>query len=517
MADYRVQYTEHMVGANHPSFPDTINRLALVEHNNDGTHKRLTQVTDPWVDVRSYGAVGDGTTDDSTAVQNAINYVRDFSNGKGGIVFLPLGWWNLGTAGITLYEGVQLIGAGKSSLVSNVKAGGAWLIYTGTGNAITIDGDWPTFDSRRNIRISNLNVLTQSGVNAAIYCDFLTLFEIDRVYLEGAAACGIYMTNSYNGTIRTSKINGAGTGLYSTTKASPDDVFTGQMLIMDTDIWNCTAKGLHINGLENVMAQWMLLKNHFKTNAYGAYLEGANLHRVNLRGCHFEGNTTNDLYVHSDVTQGPIVDGCHFNNNAVYKINCQGDKAQIINNELTGGGTGYGVLINGDDNRIAHNHFQGMADSKQIVIDTSAAYTTIGKNTFSNSTGRVVDNSAGGTTIFEGETVLESKLFDLSAAAETELTFVALRDYWIRDARIVYQEATSSDAGVALQFGDSDSLTRYVNHTSDASQAAYAVVTPALASDHIAKGRRVTFRCAGGKTGTGTARFTARLLTFSNS
>ncbi|MBI5562763.1 MAG: hypothetical protein HY894_07945 [Deltaproteobacteria bacterium] len=39
MTDQRIQYTEKMVGAGHPSLADTLNRLALVEHNDDGTHK----------------------------------------------------------------------------------------------------------------------------------------------------------------------------------------------------------------------------------------------------------------------------------------------------------------------------------------------------------------------------------------------------------------------------------------------------------------------------------------------
>ena len=39
MADQRIQYTEEMVGAAHPSKADTLNRLGIVEHNNDGTHK----------------------------------------------------------------------------------------------------------------------------------------------------------------------------------------------------------------------------------------------------------------------------------------------------------------------------------------------------------------------------------------------------------------------------------------------------------------------------------------------
>ncbi len=38
-ADQRIQYTEEMVGAGHPTKSDTLNRLTLVEHNTDGTHK----------------------------------------------------------------------------------------------------------------------------------------------------------------------------------------------------------------------------------------------------------------------------------------------------------------------------------------------------------------------------------------------------------------------------------------------------------------------------------------------
>lgn len=59
-AEKRILYTERAVGAGHPTFTDTLNRLTLVEHNNDGTHDILTQVIDPWVDVRAAGA---GLTD----------------------------------------------------------------------------------------------------------------------------------------------------------------------------------------------------------------------------------------------------------------------------------------------------------------------------------------------------------------------------------------------------------------------------------------------------------------------
>jgi len=38
MADLTIHYLEQMVGSNHPTKEDTLNRLSLVEHNIDGTH-----------------------------------------------------------------------------------------------------------------------------------------------------------------------------------------------------------------------------------------------------------------------------------------------------------------------------------------------------------------------------------------------------------------------------------------------------------------------------------------------
>ncbi len=38
MSDQSIQYDEEMVGAGHPTKSDTLNRLALVEHANDGNH-----------------------------------------------------------------------------------------------------------------------------------------------------------------------------------------------------------------------------------------------------------------------------------------------------------------------------------------------------------------------------------------------------------------------------------------------------------------------------------------------
>lgn len=66
MADQRIAYTEEMVGSGHPSKSDTLNRLALVGHNTDGTHKY------GYYNVKENGATGDGVTNDTTALTTAF-------------------------------------------------------------------------------------------------------------------------------------------------------------------------------------------------------------------------------------------------------------------------------------------------------------------------------------------------------------------------------------------------------------------------------------------------------------
>jgi hypothetical protein len=65
--------------------------------------------------VHDFGAVGDGTTDDTTAIQTAITHVQ--SNG-GGIVFIPAGTFKI-TGTLTITAAVRLLGAGRYTTVLN--------------------------------------------------------------------------------------------------------------------------------------------------------------------------------------------------------------------------------------------------------------------------------------------------------------------------------------------------------------------------------------------------------------
>lgn len=110
-ADWRIQYTERMVGANHPTLPDTLNR------------------TNVYIDVMEYGAKGDGSTDDTVALQVAINYAKaqGMSATQGGYgvqVYLPAGIYLISDT-LKLYGGgagyTHLMGAGSYSTTIKLK------------------------------------------------------------------------------------------------------------------------------------------------------------------------------------------------------------------------------------------------------------------------------------------------------------------------------------------------------------------------------------------------------------
>lgn len=60
--------------------------------------------------VKAYGAAGNGSTDDTAAIQAAISAAQ---TAGGGVVYLPGGTYNI-SAALVLYSGVSLIGAGAA-------------------------------------------------------------------------------------------------------------------------------------------------------------------------------------------------------------------------------------------------------------------------------------------------------------------------------------------------------------------------------------------------------------------
>jgi hypothetical protein len=106
-----------------------------------------------WADVRAYGAVGDGITDDSAAFSSAIAAVD--TGTLGGCVFVPPGSYVLAT-GLTLTRrGTRLCGVGRASN----------LLWQGGGSAcVTMVGGETCVE---DIAIEGTDVASEIGIDVA--------------------------------------------------------------------------------------------------------------------------------------------------------------------------------------------------------------------------------------------------------------------------------------------------------------------------------------------------------------
>ena len=77
------------------------------------------------VSVRDFGATGDGIVDDTTAIQNAIDFVASLGGGE---VSIPTGVYPVG--GVVIGSGITLRGYGDSSVVvlkQGLEAAAIWV------------------------------------------------------------------------------------------------------------------------------------------------------------------------------------------------------------------------------------------------------------------------------------------------------------------------------------------------------------------------------------------------------
>lgn len=117
--------------------------------------------------VTGYSATGDGVTDDSTAIQNAINAA---ATAGGGVVYFPAGTYLIGT-GLKQKANVRMVGVSRRAAV--LKAGAATLTMVSQNAASTTN--WTVehlgFDFNAPATTSGMY-----GVNVgASGCDFVTV------------------------------------------------------------------------------------------------------------------------------------------------------------------------------------------------------------------------------------------------------------------------------------------------------------------------------------------------------
>jgi hypothetical protein len=176
------------------------------------------------VSVKDFGAVGDGVTNDTTAIQAAIDHITSLTNG--GSVFLPKGIYAVSTF-ITLKTGVTLRGEGPASVIYGAFPSATNRILTSSSTVLqenitvedlTIDRRHPNsqhgaiFGGVRNFTFRNVSILGQTNPtisSGAVAFSAFGGFEavqsknvfVENVYLEASNNFGIAFGNVSGGRI----------------------------------------------------------------------------------------------------------------------------------------------------------------------------------------------------------------------------------------------------------------------------------------------------------------------------
>jgi len=103
------------VGGDDGNWGTILNQFLQVSHNTDGTiQSGAVNGTTGWLNVKTqYGAKGDGVTDDTTAIQNALNAA---ATQGGGVVYLPAATYLV--SNLLIDTNVTLIGDGVATLLT---------------------------------------------------------------------------------------------------------------------------------------------------------------------------------------------------------------------------------------------------------------------------------------------------------------------------------------------------------------------------------------------------------------
>lgn len=270
-------------------------RDSAIDHRQGFFNDIITK--SPWIDVRAFGAVGDGVTDDSTAIQDAIN---DAEAAGGGTIVFPQGIYlandltvDTPTASKSVDDRIAFIGYHAS--IKNTHASNHTII----ANFTAPDYHWGLF-------IKGLHFDGQGKTTSAIYAVRCPRIHIEDCIIYNHRKTGVTMDGCFcavidNVTVKGEDV-GAGIGiLYSATGGNLKII----NCIISTYLFGIRAKGGTSGGL--------ISGCNIASCTYGAEIKSG--YGGVVIGNYFEKNIGGDLSVgtsDTDFQYGLAILGNHF-------------------------------------------------------------------------------------------------------------------------------------------------------------------------------------------------------------
>ncbi|MEU3986082.1 glycosyl hydrolase family 28-related protein [Streptomyces sp. NPDC026672] len=326
-----------------------------------------------WLNVRLMGAKGDGTTDDTAAIQAAI----DLAAVAGGVVYFPSGTYVLSDA-LVLQSGVSLRGDGATASV---------LTQTSTTDNVLSGVDVQQI-SVTSLGIDGPGTGSGSGIHLTVSSSPNTPYlTLEDLRITGMGAEGISAELPIVSAIRRTVVEDCGTWGFDLFGQTSGGQPPGTSCVLES----CYANGCGSGGF-----------NLFKL----AY--------CTLTGCAADGNPIGYLM---DTAYAVTMTGCGAEGNTTAGVRISGGYGATLNGLFVYNNLGIGIHVTGSAHIVSLSHVvdvtPGGTATKFIQVDAGSYATILGmSNTTANALNgsvNIVDDGANGA-VFSGYTYVGNSL-----------------------------------------------------------------------------------------------------------
>jgi hypothetical protein len=334
----------------------------------------------PTCSIASFGAKGDGTTDNLTAIQNTFNYAA----ANQCIALIPAGTFAY-SANLTA-TGIAVAGEGASSILKALSV---------TNEAITLTGSGGSISNLVMVSAGTSRLATQQS--GMIWADNADTYYVENVLINGSSSTGVFSQNSHGGFILNNTVENTLADSISQVVGSYDITVSGNRILNSGD------DGISNNsyvGDPSLVHAITVEGNTIMNNKGGRGMEVSGGSNIS-----FEGNYVDNLDGYADMY---LSSESEFNTESISNVTVNGNTfldggpnqgSAIIYNDEPGTATITDVTINGNQfvsPKLTALEFAGTGSVTTISVDNNTDYST---NPFSATSNPNADPSETGNQV----------------------------------------------------------------------------------------------------------------------